>query len=175
MMAFKDLKGEERYGEGARAGDLAESKTMEFMESIDRPVQHFGAKHVPTERAQATTWTPKIRHAPDFLGWGKFFEVQGCWNEHVIFKTDKLEALLAWDAEMPVWYAIYIQATDEILICPLQTVLWACSDTRSRSILLDEGTRAEKHAFEVPIAVLLEVRVRDAMELHRVTKERKRK
>jgi hypothetical protein len=72
------------------AGDLAEAKVMEFMQTIDRPVQHFGAKHVPTERAQATTWTPKIRHAPDFLGWAKFFEVQGCWNKHVIFKVDKL-------------------------------------------------------------------------------------
>jgi hypothetical protein len=173
MMAFKDLKGEARYGEGAMAGDLAEAKVMEFMESIERPVQHFGAKHVPTERAQATTWTPKIRHAPDFLGWAKFFEVQGCWNKHVIFKVDKLECLLAWDAEMPVWYAIYIQATDEIIVCPLQTVLWACNDSRTTPITLDIGTRAEKQAYEVPLEVLLDVRVKDSMELHRLTKGKK--
>jgi len=173
--SFHELDGEARYGEGAMAGDLAESKVKEFMSSIDRPVHDFGPKHVPTDRAQATTWTEKIRHVPDFLGWGKFIEVQGCYADHVLFKPDKLGALIEWDLEMPVWFAVYIQSTDEILICPLLTVLWACGDSRSRCVVLDAGTRGEKTAYEVPIEVLLDVRVSDAFALDRVMREKSKR
>lgn len=171
-VSYHELDGESRYGEGALAGDLAEAKVKEFMASIDRPVHDFGPKHVPTDRAQATTWTEKIRHAPDFLGWGKFIEVQGCYASYVIFKPDKLNALLEWDLEMPVWFGIYIQSTDEVIICPLLTVLWACADERSRCITLDAGTRGEKTAYEVPIEALLDVRVTDAFAIDRVLREK---
>jgi len=171
-VSFHELDGESRYGEGAMAGDLAEAKVKEFMASIDRPVHDFGPKHVPTDRAQATTWTEKIRHAPDFLGWGKFIEVQGCYSGTVLFKPDKLAALMEWDAEMPVWFAVYIQSTDEVLICPLQTVIWACADSRSQCIVLDEGTRGEKTAYQVPIEILLDVRVADSFAVDRVIREK---
>lgn len=174
-MAYHEMSGEERYGAGAIAGDTAEEKVRQFMESIDRPVQDFGPKHVPTERAQAMSWPAKIRHMPDFLGWGKFIEAQGCWNDSVIFKVDKLEALAEWDTEMPVWFAIYIQATDEVIVCPFNTVVWSCHDQRSEYIVLDAGTRGEKEAFRVPIEVLLDVRVSDAFAVDRHNREKARR
>jgi hypothetical protein len=173
--AFHELEGEHRYGEGAMAGDLAEAKVREFMESIDRPVQDYGAKHVPTDRAQATTWTPKIRHTPDFLGWGRFIEAQGCYSDRLLFKVDKLAALEEWAQEMPVWFGLYIQKTDEVILAPLETVLWACADERSQSVVLDAGTRGEKYAYEVPIEVLLDVRVADAFAVDRAIREKRKR
>jgi len=172
MSRFHELTGEQRYGQGALAGDTAEDKVREFMASIDRPVQDFGPKHVPTERAQAMSWPAKIRHTPDFLGWGKFIETQGCWSDHVIFKPDKLDALAEWNLEMPVWLAIYVQKTDEVIICPLETVVWACHDPLSEAIILDEGTKGEKVAYKVPIEVLLNVRVHDAFAVDRHNREK---
>lgn len=174
-MSFHDLTGEQRYGADSMAGDLAEAKVAEFMASIDRPIQDFGPKRVPTERAQATTWTRKVRHMPDFLGWGKFIEAQGCYTGNVLFKPDKLEALMEWDMEMPVWFAIYIQKTDEVILCPISTVLWACHDERSRCIVLDADTKGEKLAFEVPIEVLLDVRVSDAFAVDRTIREKSKR
>jgi hypothetical protein len=172
---FRHLEGEERYGEGAASGDLAESKVLAYFDSIDRPLQEFGPKHIPTDRAVNLTWTDKIRHMPDFLGWGKFIEAQGCWSNSVVFKPDKLIALLEWESEMPVWFAVYIQRTDEILIAPLHTVLWSCVDERSQCILLDEGTHAQKYAYEVPIEVLLDVRVHDAFAVDKMLREKTRR
>jgi len=172
---FRHLEGEERYGEGAASGDLAESKVLAYFDSIDRPLQEFGPKHIPTDRAVNLTWTDKIRHMPDFLGWGKFIEAQGCWSDSVVFKPDKLVALLEWESEMPVWFAVYIQRTDEILIAPLHTVLWSCVDERSQCILLDEGTHAQKYAYEVPIEVLLDVRVHDAFAVDKMLREKTRR
>lgn len=171
-MSYHNLTGEQRYGSGAIAGDIAEEKVRQFMASIDRPVQDFGPKHVPTERAQAMSWTPKIRHTPDFLGWGKFIETQGCWSDHVIVKPDKLDALAEWNLEMPVWMAIYVQKTDEVIICPLETIVWACHDSRSEAIILDEGTRGQKEAYKVPVEVLFEIRVGDAFAVDRTNREK---
>ena len=112
---------------------------------------------------------------PDFLGWGRFIEAQGCWSDHVVLKPDKLTALLEWDVEMPVWLSIYIQKTDEILLAPLHSILWACADKRSRCIVLDEGTPSEKYAFEVPIEVLLDIRVHDAFAVDRILREKTRR
>jgi hypothetical protein len=169
---FRYLDGEDRYGEGAASGDLAEAKTLEYFDSIDRPLQDFGPKHIPTDRAVNLTWPAKIRHMPDFLGWGKFVEAQGCWADKVVFKPEKLAALLEWEVEMPVWFSIYIQKTDEILLAPLNTVLWACADTRSQCIVLDEGTPAEKIAYEVPLEVMFDVRVHDALAVDKILRER---
>lgn len=112
---------------------------------------------------------------PDFLGYGMFIEVQGCWSDHVVVKPDKLYTLLEWDAEMPVWFSIYIQKTDEILLAPLHTILWACADERSKCIILDEGTLSQKFAYEVPIEVLLDVRVSDAFAVDKMLKEKTKK
>lgn len=174
-MGFRDLSGEERYGAGAPAGDTAESKVSEYMASIDRPVVDFGPKHIPTDRAMAMTWTAKMRHAPDYLGWGKFIEVQGCWSDTVVFKPDKLAALMEWANEMPVWFAIYIQKTDEVLLCPLETAIWACADERSQCIVLDENTKGEKYAYEVPIEALLNLRVHDSFAVDRAIREKLKK
>jgi hypothetical protein len=76
---------------------------------------------------------------------------------------------------MPVWFSIYIQKTDEVLLAPLHTVLWACADERSQCIVLDEGTHAEKIAYEVPIEVFFEVRVHDANAVNKILKERAKK
>ena len=175
MTRFRDLDGESRYGAGSAAGDLAESKLSEFMASIDRPLQDFGPKHIPTGHAQPMTWTDKVRHMPDFLGWGKFWEAQGCYDKVITFKPDKLIALMEWDAELPVWFGIYIQKTDEVLICPLWTVLWACADERSQCIVLDADTKGEKYAYEVPIEVLLDVRVVDALAVDRAVREKSKR
>lgn len=169
---FRNLEGEERYGEGAASGDLAEAKTLAFFEAIDKPLQDFGPKHIPTDRPVNLSWPDKIRHMPDFLGWGMFVEAQGCWSDHVVVKPDKLKSLLEWEMEMPVWFSVYIQKTDEILIAPLHTLLWACADERSRCIVLDGGTPAEKYAFEVPIEVLLEVRVHDAFAVDKILRDK---
>lgn len=171
-MRYHELDSMSRYGEGAVAGDTAEDKVRAFMDSIDRPVQDFGPKHVPTERAQAMSWTRKVRHMPDFLGWGKFIEVQGCWSDKVIFKVEKLEALSEWNMEMPVWFAIYVQSTDEIILCPFETVLWSMYDSRSQYMILDENTRGQKEAYSVPIEVLFEVRVKDAFAADRANREK---
>ena len=169
---FRELAGEQRYGAGTIAGDTAEDKVRTFMDSIDRPVVDFGPKRVPTERAQARSWTLKVRHMPEFLGWGKFIEAQGCWSDAVIFKVDKLESLAEWDREMPVWFGIYVQLTDEVILCPFNTALWACYDTRSQYMILDAGTRGEKEAYRVPIEVLLDVRVSDAFAVDRHLREK---
>jgi len=170
-MRFRELSGEERYGANAPAGDESEQKVREFMDSIDRPVQEFGPKRVPTERAQALTWTPMIRHAPDFLGWGKFIEVQTCYSKSVVFKEEKLQVLQDWAMMMPVWFAIYVKKTNEVILLPLETAVWACYDSRSEYIVLDKGTKGEKMAFEVPIEVLFEVRVHDAFAVDRERKK----
>lgn len=172
QQGFRSLDGEQRYGAGAASGDLAEEKVAAYLDSIDRPVQDFGPKHIPTDRTVNLTWTDKIRHMPDFLGWGRFIEAQGCWASSVVFKPDKLLALTEWDAEMPVWFGIYIQKTDEVLFAPLHTVLWACVDERSQCVLLDEGTASEKYAYEVPIEVLLDVRVTDAFAVDKLLREK---
>ena len=173
--AYHELDGESRYGAESMAGDLAEQKVREFMASIDRPVQDYGPKRVPTERAQATTWTPKIRHTPDFLGWGRFIEAQGCYSDNLLFKIDKLAALEEWAWEMPVWFGLYVQKTDEVILAPLETVLWACMDERSQVVVLDAGTRGEKFAYEVPIEVLLDVRVSDAFAVDRANREKRKR
>lgn len=169
---FRYLDGEDRYGANGASGDLAEAKTLAYFDSIDRPLQEFGPKHIPTDRAVNLTWTSKIRHMPDFLGWGKFIESQGCWSDKVVFKPNKLAALLEWDLEMPVWFSIYIQKTDEIILAPLHTILWACADERSQCILLDEGTYAEKEAYEVPLEVFFDVRVHDALAVDKILREK---
>jgi hypothetical protein len=175
MSGFRYLDGEQRYGEGAASGDLAEAKTLAYFDAIDKPLQDFGPKHIPTDRSVNLTWPDKIRHMPDFLGWGRFIEAQGCWSDHVVLKPDKLTALLEWDSEMPVWLSIYIQKTDEILLAPLHSVLWACADERSRCIVLDEGTPSQKYAYEVPIEVLLDIRVHDAFAVDKILREKTRR
>lgn len=169
---FRDLPDRERYGEGGASGDLAEAKALAFFDAIDKPLQDFGPKHIPMDRPVNLSWPERIRQMPDFLGWGYFIEVQGCWANKIIFKPDKLYSLLEWEMEMPVWFCVYIQKTDEILLAPLHTVLWACADERTQCIVLDEGTSTEKYAFEVPIEVLLEVRVHDAFAVDRYLKEK---
>jgi hypothetical protein len=175
MVNFRYLDGESRYGEGAPSGNLAEEKTLNYFKSINKPLQEFGPKHIPTDLSINLTWTEKVRRMPDYLGYGMFIEVQGCWYDHVVVKPDKLHTLLEWDAEMPVWFSIYIQKTDELLFTSLHTLLWACVDERSRSILLDEGTTSEKYAFEVPIEVLLDVRVSDAFAVDKMLKDKIKK
>jgi hypothetical protein len=160
---FRDKKGLDRYGAGSMAGDLAEAKVAEACKTIlDRPVQEFGPKHVDTSRAQQMTWPEVVRYMPDFLGFGRFIEAQGSGGSSVVFKDQKLEALLFWHTLMPVWFGIYNQATDEVIFADLPSILWACHHPDTRRITLDEGTRAEKKAYDVPLSLLYQVRYRDA-------------
>jgi hypothetical protein len=152
----------DRYGEDAMAGDLAEAKVAEVMARMDRPVQNFGPRRVSTERAQHTTWTPVVRHAPDYLGWGRFIEVQGSDGRHVIFKKMKLEALAWWDTLMPVFFGIYLQSRDEVLFCDLASVLWAVAHPESTFIILDQDTKNPKEAWSVPVSVLMDRLTTDA-------------
>lgn len=172
----------ERVGEEGMAGDLAESKVEQAMAALDRPVHPFGPRRVPTARAQQMTWISVVRHMPDYLGWGKFIEVQGSNGSVVIFKDDKLRALEWWDGLMPVFMAVYLQAQDEMLVCDLPTIRWAIAQPTSKQLILDADTRVPKLAWEVPVGTLLERRVQNAFaafkaeekhELARLAKENK--
>lgn len=159
---FHELSGMDRYGENAPAGDLAESKVAEVLANMDRPVASFGPRRVSTERAQHTTWSRVIRHAPDFLGWGRFIEVQGSNGRTIIFKQDKLDDLGWWDTIMPVFFGIYLQAQDKVIFCDLPSVLWSISHETTKAIVLDPDTRNPKNAWEVEVDTLLARRVTDA-------------
>lgn len=159
---FYEKSSLDRIGEEAMAGDLAESKVEQVMAALDRPVHPFGPRRVPTERVQQMTWPPIIRHMPDYLGWGRFIEVQGSNGTVVIFKDEKLRSLEWWDGIMPVFMGIYLQAQDEVMFCDLPTIRWAISHPDVKQLTLDEGTRNPKLAWEVPVAVLMERRVKDA-------------
>jgi hypothetical protein len=172
---YHELEGMDRYGENSLAGDLAESKVTQVLAAMDRPVVEFGPKRVSTKRAQHTTWTREIRHAPDFLGWGRFIEVQGSDGETVIFKQEKTEALTWWDTIMPVFYGIYLQKQNEVLFCDLETVMWAISQEGVEEITLDADTRNPKTAWIVPVSVLLERQTTDAFASTKAAKGRKKK
>jgi hypothetical protein len=162
MATFHEMTGLDRYGENALAGDLAEEKVSQVCAARERPLQPFGPRRVPTERAQHTTWAEVIRHAPDFLEWGRFMEVQGSDGETVIFKAAKLQALTWWDGMMPVFFGIYLTRQDSVLFCDLPTVLWAIAHPEAQELILDPDTRNPKTAFQVPVWVLLERETTDA-------------
>lgn len=159
---FYEKSAIDRIGAEAMAGDLAESKVEQVMAAMDRPVHPFGPRRVPTEHAQQMTWPSTVRHMPDYLGWGRFIEVQGSNGTVVIFKDEKLRSLEWWDAQMPVFMAIYLQAQDEVLFCDLPTVRWAIAQPESVELILDGDTRKPKQAWEVPVSVLLKRKVKDA-------------
>jgi hypothetical protein len=152
----------DRLGSDGMAGDLAESKVEQVMAAMDRPVHPFGPRRVPMERGQQMTWDPIVRHMPDYLGWGRFIEVQGSNGTVIIFKDDKLRSLEWWDGIMPVFMGIYLQAQDEVMFCDLPTVRWAIAQPNVRQFILDENTRNPKLAWEVPVSVLTDRRVKDA-------------
>jgi hypothetical protein len=172
MGRYMDLPAQDRYGADAIAGDLAESKVAAVLAALDRPIHDFGPKRVDTSRAQAMTWPKEIRHMPDYLGFGRFIEVQGSNGDVVLFKEDKLNALVFWNALMPVWFGIYNTSTDEVLFADLASVLWACHHERAYRLTLDEGTRAEKQAFEVPIDVLYQVRFENAFAAEKAIRKK---
>jgi hypothetical protein len=152
----------DRYGENAMAGDLAESKVEKVLADMDRPIASFGPRRVSTARAQQMTWDRRIRHAPDFLGWGRFIEVQGSNGEYVIFKQEKLEDLSWWSSVMPVFFGIYLQAQDRVIFCDFASVLWSLAHQDTEELVLDAETRYPKQAWKVPVPVLMERRVKDA-------------
>lgn len=165
---FYEQSGEDRYGANAMAGDLAESKVAEVLAAMNRPVANFGPRRVSTERAQQMTWDRVIRHAPDFLGWGRFIEVQGSNGTYVIFKQEKLEDLTWWAGIMPVFFGIYLQAQDKVIFCDLATIVWAIAHADSEELILDADTRYPKQAWKVPVSVLMERRVVDAFAASKV-------
>jgi hypothetical protein len=172
---YHELGGLDRYGENSLAGDLAEAKVKEVLTRMDRPPVPFGPNRVSTERAQHTTWTKELRHAPDFLGWGRFIEVQGSDGETVIFKTDKLDALTWWDAMMPVFFGIYLQDKDEVLFCDMASVLWSIAHPSTVEMTLDQDTRNPKQAFKVQVSALLERRAMDAFAAYKAESSRRKK
>lgn len=164
---FYEQSGFNRYGESAPAGDLAEDKVAQVMAAMDRPVQSFGPRRTPTERGQQLTWDSRVRHAPDYLGWGRFIEVQGSNGRTVIFKQVKLDDLAWWDTIMPVFFGIYLQAQDQVIFCDLNSVRWAISHESTKELTLDPDTKNPKLAFEVPVEVLLQRRVLDSFSAHK--------
>lgn len=168
---FYEQSGINRYGENAMAGDLAEAKVSQVLEAMDRPVASFGPRRVSTARAQQMTWDRRVRHAPDFLGWGRFIEAQGSNGVYVIFKQEKLEDLTWWHSIMPVFFGIYLQAQDEVIFCDLPSVLWALAHKDAEELILDADTRYPKQAWKVPVEVLLERRVKDAFAAAKVDQQ----
>jgi hypothetical protein len=166
---FYEQSGIDRYGEGAMAGDLAEEKVSQVLaEQLDRPVASFGPRRVSTARAQQMTWDRRIRHAPDFLGWGRFIEVQGSNGEYVIFKQEKLDDLLWWAGMMPVFFGIYLMSQDKVIFCDIGSVIWSLSQEGTEELVLDADTRYPKQAWKVPVSILFELRVVDAFAAAKV-------
>jgi hypothetical protein len=172
-MGFYELDTEQRLGLDAQAGDLAESKVRQVMAAMDRPLVDFGPKRVDLARAQQTTWAKYIRHAPDYLGWGRFIEVQGSDGHSVIFKEDKLDSLVFWDGMMPVFFGIYLQAQDSVYFCDLATVLWAIAHEEAEEMILDADSRSPKQAWRVPVPVLMERLTTDAFAASKALKGKK--
>jgi hypothetical protein len=169
MQAFHTLSGEDRYGADGLAGDMAEAAVRAVCQNRNRPVVDFGPKRVSTERAQQMTWQKEVRYAPDFLEFGRFIEVQGCGQSgNVIFKKEKLDALIFWNGLMPVFFGIYNSATKQVMFADLPAVLWAVHHPDSRPIVLDEDTKYPKDAFEVPWQLLKGVEFADAFAAHKV-------
>ena len=165
---FYERSGMDRYGENAMAGDLAESKVEKVLADLDRPVASFGPRRVSTARAQQMTWDRVIRHAPDFLGWGRFIEVQGSNGTYVIFKQEKMEDLTWWSTIMPLFIGISLQAPDKVIFCDLASVLWAIAQEGTEEMILDAETRYPKQAWKVPVSILMERRVVDAFAASKV-------
>jgi len=172
---FTQLSGEERYGDNAVAGDLAENAVAKVCAAMDRPVVPFAVR-VSTKRGQHTTWAEIIQLRPDFLGWGKFIEAQGFGhNRKIVFKERKLDAMIYWNAIMPVWFAIYDIIEDNVIFCDLATILWAVKQPGVETMLLQEGTPYEKNAWVVPYEILLERKVNDAFAAERVERTNRKK
>lgn len=172
MTAFHTLSGEDRYGSGAMAGDLAEAKVAAVCQARSRPLAPFGPRRVSTERAQQMTWQKEVRYSPDFLEFGRFMEVQGCGKSGlVIFKKEKLDALIFWNGLMPVFFGIYNSDTDQVMFADLPAVLWAVQHPSSTPIVLDADTRYPKDAFEVPWNLLRGVEYADAFAAHKVVEK----
>lgn len=172
MTAFHTLSGEDRYGSGAMAGDLAEAKVAAVCQARSRPLAPFGPRRVSTERAQQMTWQKEVRYSPDFLEFGRFMEVQGCGKSGlVIFKKEKLDALIFWNGLMPVFFGIYNSDTDQVMFADLPAVLWAVQHPVSTPIVLDADTRYPKDAFEVPWNLLRGVEYADAFAAHKVVEK----
>lgn len=165
---FYEQAAENRYGATAMAGDLAESKVEQVLAAMDRPVASFGPRRTSTARAQHMTWARVVRHAPDFLGWGRFIEVQGSGGVYVIFKQEKLEDLAWWSGIMPVFFGIYLQSTDTVIFCDFASILWSVAHEDTEPLILDEDTRYPKQAWKVPVRILLELRVVDAFAASKV-------
>ena len=174
--AYHELSGEERYGADSIAGDMAEQAVAHICErDLNRPVVRFGPARVPTGRAQQTTWHPLVRYAPDFLQFGRFIECQGTGGDYVIFKKEKLEALITWNALMPVWFGVFDSSRNEVVFMDLAAVLWAVHHTRSEPMLLDQETKFPKEAWKVPLDLFTEVRYHNAFEAERVESGRRKR
>lgn len=173
---YYEQKGEDRYGATSVAGDIAERAVARVSdEQLNRPVVRFGPARVDTSRAQQTTWHPLIRYAPDYLQFGRLVECQGTAGEYIIFKKEKLEALITWNSWMPVWFGIYRSDTDEVIFADLSSVLWCVQHPLAEPLLLDPETKFPKEAWKVPVEVLLEPRYHNAFEAERVEQGKRKR
>ena len=174
--AYYEQKGEDRYGANSIAGDLAEAAVSKVCaEQLDRPVVRFGPARVDTGRAQQTTWHPMVRHAPDFLQFGRFIECQGTGGDYIIFKRDKVEVLITWNALMPVWFGIYDSSSDVVIFADLAAVLWSIHHPEAEAMMLDKDGKFPKEAWKVPVDVLMQVRYHNAFEAQRIDLGKKKR
>lgn len=173
--AYHERTGMERYGADSIAGDLAEAAVAKVCdEQLNRPVVRFGPARVSTERAQQTTWHSLVRYAPDFLQFGRFIECQGTNGVYIIFKKDKLEALITWNAWMPVWFGLYNSRDDQVIFADLASVLWAIHHPSVQPMILDAETSFPKEAWKVPLEVLFESRYTNAFDAARALTGKRR-
>lgn len=171
--AYHERTGLERYGADSIAGDLAEEAVAKVCdEQLNRPVVRFGPARTDTGRAQQVTWHQLVRYAPDYLQFGRFIECQGTGGEYVIFKKEKVEALMTWNCFMPVWFGIYDISRDEVIFADLASVLWAVQHPDTEPMLLDKDGKFPKEAWRVPLRVLLGARYYNAFEAERVASGR---
>jgi hypothetical protein len=174
--AYYEQSGEDRYGASSIAGDLAETAVAKVSEEqLNRPVVRFGPARTDTGRAQQVTWHPLIRYAPDFVQFGRLIECQGTGGDYIIFKKEKLEALITWNAWMPVWFGIYDTSKDAVIFADLSSVLWAVQHPDAEPLLLDADTKFPKDAWKVPVPVLLEPRYHNAFEADRIEQGKRKR
>lgn len=106
MTAFRDRSWDQRL---RALGDEAESQFAVFAEGYPFGFAPYGLARPPIQVHKVPL---KIRYTPDFITTKYLYEVQGHGRDRVVkIKDDKLEALEAWNDDMPVRLFLWCSTT----------------------------------------------------------------
>jgi hypothetical protein len=111
-------------------GDEAEAKFCEVWQSS---FERFGWNR---PKLRISTWPPMLRHVPDFATSGELIETCGFGRDGIIkMKLSKLDALLSWNALLPV----------RIFLWDSHTQRWAAAPV---GVILEASLRSEIQSFD---------------------------